>query len=251
MHSAVILLAWLGSDSVEASTHHWDAASALFARAEDFDGTAQERASRFAQAALRYEAAAESREFAGLAWYNAGNAWFHAGEVGRSIACYRQSAMDRPFDALVWDNLAAARALAVDVVVDKRPVWWLRWPTRWLRALIVPATFLFWAMLLGFVRYRSNTWLALAAVSLIAAIALGGLHVRAVVLDGSEGVIVVPEIYGRKGPSFRYQTAFHEPLHDGLEFRVVEERNNWLWIELSDERRCWIPSTQVRRLSNL
>ena len=64
--------------------------------------------------------------------------------------------------------------------------------------------------------------------------------------EGREGVVVVAEVFGRKGPSYRYRTAFNEPLHDGLEFEVMERREGWLEVELADQRRCWIPESQVR-----
>jgi SH3-like domain-containing protein len=87
-----------------------------------------------------------------------------------------------------------------------------------------------------------------AGVLLIAALALGGFGMAAKFESGKSGVVVVPEVFGRKGPSYRYQTAFNEALHDGLELEIVEQRDAWLQVELSDERRSWVPESQVQRV---
>ena len=68
--------------------------------------------------------------------------------------------------------------------------------------------------------------------------------------SGREGVVVAGSVYGRKGPAYRYQQAFLEPLHDGLEFRILDQRDDWLLVTLADDRRCWIPSDQARRIRN-
>ena len=45
--------------------------------------------------------------------------------------------------------------------------------------------------------------------------------------------------------------AFMQALHDGLEFKLIEERDAWMQIELTDGRRCWIPKNQASRLPAL
>ena len=61
-----------------------------------------------------------------------------------------------------------------------------------------------------------------------------------------EGVVIVSEVFGRKGPAYRYRTAFREPIHDGLEFEMVELRDGWMYIRLADGRTCWVPEGQVQ-----
>ena len=62
-------------------------------------------------------------------------------------------------------------------------------------------------------------------------------------MNGSliEGVIITDSVEARKGPAYAYAPAFVQALHDGLEFKLIEERGEWMQIELTDERRCWIP----------
>ena len=72
-------------------------------------------------------------------------------------------------------------------------------------------------------------------------------------LNGSriEGVIITDSVEARKGPAYAYAPAFVQALHDGLEFKLIEERGTWIQIELTDGRRCWIPKNQASRLPAL
>jgi SH3-like domain-containing protein len=66
-----------------------------------------------------------------------------------------------------------------------------------------------------------------------------------------EGVITTDSVEARKGPAYAYAPAFAQPLHDGLEFKLIDERDAWMQIELSDGRQCWIPENQASRLPAL
>jgi len=43
-------------------------------------------------------------------------------------------------------------------------------------------------------------------------------------------------------PLLTYEASFKDPLHAGTEFVLVEQRNDWLHVELPDGRRCWLPA---------
>ena len=62
------------------------------------------------------------------------------------------------------------------------------------------------------------------------------------------GAVVVDAIYAKKGPGYAYANAFNEPLHDGLEFILLQQRSDWAHVELSDGRQCWLPIGQVQFL---
>ncbi|MGB6221933.1 hypothetical protein [Haloferula sp.] len=224
----------------------WDRASRLFDQAMEEQPASDEAVSLFTQSALSFEAAARSDAPRGQAWLNAGNAWFQSGEIGRAIAAYRQAEVYRPFDQTLQENLTATRALAVDRVEDHQSSPWLQWPMRWVAALLIPVSLGFWAACLGVVRFRSRGWWVTAGVLLAIGLGLGVLGLIVKGQDGRLGVVVVPEVFGRKGPSFRYQLAFNEALHDGLEVEVVARRDGWIQIELSDERQAWIPESQFQ-----
>ncbi|MEP4079898.1 hypothetical protein [Haloferula sp.] len=243
---ALLMLAVFFSGSAMGASADWNQASGKFDQALKANVGSDEAVPLFTDSALIFEACARAKQNAGEAWLNAGNAWFQAGEIGRSIASYRQAEVYRPFDETIRDNLSAARALAVDVVEDRQSSWWLRWPFRWIAAVLIPVSLGFWLVGLGWIRFRGKGWLMASLVLLVASLGLGGLALLARNESGRAGVVVVPEVYGRKGPSFSYQTAFNEALHDGLEIRIAERRDGWLQIELADKRRAWVPESQVQ-----
>jgi hypothetical protein len=186
----------------------------------------------------------------GESWYNAGNAWFQSGELGRAISCYRQAEIFRPFDATIKENLTTARALTVDVVERKSSLNLAALPIRWICAAIIVTSFLFWTLLLVHIRYRTRASLAVLIASLVVTLSIVFIGLVAWNHVGREGVVIVGEIYGRKGPAYSYRTVFHEPLHDGLEFHIVDRRSDWILVELADRRRCWIPSSETRVIQN-
>ncbi|TWU40316.1 hypothetical protein Q31b_36640 [Novipirellula aureliae] len=228
----------------------WSEAQSLFDTAVELPTGMPETESLFCQAALKYEASARQRVRIGESWFNAGNAWFQAGELGRAIGCYRQAEIYRPFDEVIEENLKAARALTLDVVEQDGSLKISSIPVRWVCAASVVVSMLFWGLLLVHVRYRTRASLVASLLPLIVTIALFGIWFVTTRHAGKEGVVVVSEIYGRKGPAYSYSTAFHEPLHDGLEFEIVEQRSDWLLVELADGRECWIPSSETQVIEN-
>ncbi|MDF1752102.1 MAG: hypothetical protein P1U89_04915 [Verrucomicrobiales bacterium] len=232
------------------SATDWDEAEVLFEKAIASPPGESVTESLYTQAALKFEASANGGSRRGASWFNAGNAWFKAGEMGRAISCYRQARIYRPFDETIADNLLAARALAVDVVDDSGEFSVKTIPVRWLCAMLVIGTWFFVGVLLLHIRYRS--WISLAGV---VAISIGLLSIlvttwTAAAHSGKEGVVVVGSIYGRKGPAYSYERAFNEPLHDGLEFEILEERKQWLQVLIGGNKKCWIPADQVRLIRN-
>ncbi len=228
----------------------WDEAEGLFEQALAATPGEPATESLFTQSALKFESAATERKRPGASWFNAGNAWFQAGEIGRAISCYRQARIYRPFDETVTASLTAARALSVDVLEDNRGLQLDLIPVRWLSAGLVFTVWIFVALLLVHRRFKTGASITSVIVMLVILIALGSVTAIAVSHSETEGVIVAGSLYGRKGPAYRYEQAFNESLHDGLEFRILDERDGWLMVRFADERQCWIPADQVRRIRN-
>ena len=62
---------------------------------------------------------------------------------------------------------------------------------------------------------------------------------------GGAGVLVVEEAVVRKGNGEGFEPQFEQPLHEGVEFRVLDARGDWLQIELPDEKTGWIRADQA------
>lgn len=230
---------------IAAQADEWSEAEQRFAQAQAAAAGSDDAHALYQDAALKFQAAATSRQRPGKAWYNAGNAWFQAGALGRAIAAYRQAELDRPFDPKIEANLAAARAMALNDVPDTEP-WWRRIPAAWLKAMAVIVNLVFWALLLLTLRYRHRSWGIVSAVCALVLCLIFALLIQKSWTEKQAGTVVVGSVFGKKGPGYAYANAFNQPLHDGLEFILIERRGDWGRIELPDTRQCWVPTSQIQ-----
>jgi hypothetical protein len=246
----LILMALFSMWPNESVATSWSEAENAFASALAAPVGSRQAKAFYTNSALLFEALAQTDDRPASAFYNAGNAWFQTNKLGRSIAAYRNAARIRPFDQALLENLAAARALALNKVPESRSIL-ERTPISWLRVVAVVLSFCFWAMMLVCIRYQSRGWRLLTNASAIA-LALSVLILGIRLSHRSiEGVITTDSVEARKGPAYAYAPAFAQPLHDGLEFKLIDERDTWMQIELSDGRQCWIPENQASRLPAL
>jgi hypothetical protein len=59
------------------------------------------------------------------------------------------------------------------------------------------------------------------------------------------GVVTAKEVVARQGDGQNYSPSFKEPLHEGTEFDLLENRAGWLHIKLSDDSDGWIPDSSA------
>ena len=243
----VVFLSLLPNESVAAS---WSEAESAFASALALPVGSRQATAFYTKSALLFEATAQTNDDVASAFYNAGNAWFQANRLGRAITAYRNAARIRPFDRDLLDNLAAARALTLNKVSEDRSIL-ERTPSYWLRVVTIAMSFCFWAVMLLCTRYESRSWRLLSyasAMALTASAVILGMRLNS---SRIEGVIITNSVEARKGPAYAYAPAFVQALHDGLEFKLIEERGAWIQIELTDGRQCWIPKNQASRIQAL
>lgn len=231
-----------------AKADEWSEAEQLFAQAQSSLAGSETANALYQDAALKFQVAARTDQRPGEAWYNAGNAWFQAGAVGRAIVAYRQAEGFRPFDSKVADNLAAVRAMTLNDVPETKH-WWQQVPMTWLKVLLVILNLTFWALLLLALRYRQRGWIAASAISAVALLIVSTFLLQKALAADQHGAVVVDAVYGKKGPGYAYANTFNEPLHDGLEFILREQREDWGLIELPDGRECWLPLSQIQLIA--
>lgn len=189
-------------------------------------------------------------------FYNLGNAHLRLGELGLAIANYRRAQRlpagewgltgDGQLDA----NLRFARSLRRDRIEAGGTSTLLRTIFAWhyavpLRTRInVGLLFfgMFWlTMIIRVLAPRFRLRYA-AILSLVCWVALGVSVAVGWPRDGTptDGVLVADEVIVRKGDGEGYDRQFKQPLHEGVEFAVLEIRGGWVHIELPDENRGWI-----------
>ena len=246
-----------------------DALSAFHSGTALLRSNPEQATAAFRQARDGFQTAVDAGIENGKLYYNLGNTHLRLGEVGEAIACYRRAQRLAPRDERLKANLRFARSLRRDRIEEsgERALWhtvfaWhyaLAWRTRFLGAL--GAYGAFWLLMIArtMLLPRAGAWgsdkgamssrLRLgypAAALLLFALALGA----SAAVDWSwnneptEGVLVAKNVVVRKGNGEGYDPQFAEPLHEGVEFTIVEQRGGWVHIELGNGQRGWIRADQ-------
>ncbi len=55
------------------------------------------------------------------------------------------------------------------------------------------------------------------------------------------GIIIQDTVVARKGNSQSYDQSFDKPLNEGIEFKLLEIKEDWYRIQLDNGAECWIP----------
>ena len=212
-------------------------------------------AAAFREAAEAFQGIVDSGVHNGRLYYNLGNARLRCGQLGQAIANYLRARRLIPADARLKENLGYARSLCPYDIPERteralvRTLFFWHYETslrlRSVAGLI--AYVVFWVLLIGrtfAIRFARRY---LAGLCLLIWITLGA----SVVIDcqaasaPGEGVVTADEVVVRKGNGQGYDPQFEQPLTDGVEFELLERRDEWLHIRLPDGQEGWIPLAAV------
>jgi hypothetical protein len=206
----------------------------------------------FRESAERFQVLVDEGVENGRLRFNLANAWLQAGELGRAIVEYRRAAALTPGDARLRANLEHARSLGRTRLAPsgRRALgeallfWHHRTSLSARRTVFVMLYLAFWALLL--LRPWRRVPLLLPAAGVLAAGWLAvGISIATDARDAGRptaGVIMRDDVVVRRGNGVGYEPRFEEPLHEGVEFELREERGAWLFIELVDGQTGWIPA---------
>ncbi len=186
----------------------------------------------------------------GQLYYNLGNTHVRLGEIGKAIADYRRAQRLIPNDERLKANLQFARSLRRDQIdaSGKRAFlqtvffWHYSLPLRTRATAAMAGYAVFWLLVGVWLLWRPERvghaglvcgvlWLALATSVAI------GLPAQS---RPTGGVLVANDVVVRMGNGPGYDPQFKEPLHEGVEFEIVEQRGGWLRIELADGNQGWV-----------
>lgn len=205
----------------------------------------------FREAAERMQLLVDDGVTNGRLLYNLGNAYLQGDQLGRAIASYRRAEQLIPGDARLRANLAYARSrcrLQLEPTggraLGDALLWWHHNTSLGARTTVfVVAYTLFWIALAGrVVRGAGAPALTITAiVTGILWIAVGvSLLLQTTTAQASIGVIVHDDVTVRKGDGTGFEPQLEEPLHEGVEFELIEQRGDWLLIELADGTSGWV-----------
>lgn len=206
----------------------------------------------FLKAAGLYQSILDRGLVSGVVLRDQGNAYVQAGQRGRAVAVYRLAQRYRPRDPYLEANLRYA--LKVEGPLKRsRPLveyllfWqnWLSYPEKFHLAAAVAIVTFFLGVLSLFVRRRLIVWLASAGVLLTLLLAFSAGYDWYRYDRIVRGVVIHDEVTARKGNAESFEPAFTEPLSEGAEFRLVEQRADWLLVRLPGNQEGWVQEGEV------
>ncbi len=232
-------------------------AKVLFRQADQLEASDPEQSQQlFRQAAMRYETlVAKAGIQNGKLYYNIGNIYFRLKDIGRAVLNYRRAQQLIPYDPNLRQNLSYVRQFRRDKIDEKPETKIFQTVFFWHYDLSVPvkiilfSTFFIVLWLLSgmrlFFKHALLGWIIAGAMGL--SVMMGGSLIAETISLHQQvpGVIIDAEVVARKGNSENYAPSFTEPLHAGTEFYVREQRGDWMYVSLADERTCWLPSRSV------
>jgi tetratricopeptide (TPR) repeat protein len=206
----------------------------------------------FAKALDSYKGLADANP-AGPLFYNIGNCYFRLGQVGNSIINYRRALRYEPRDSDLLANLQYARQEAKDEIENKLSFKvldtlffrnnGLTLKEGLLAAAIMYAVLMLLATLCLFKKFDHRSLL------------LYGVAIVFVFLVSSSGFKYYRDYYIVEGAVTHAEASVHSStdvnsvvlfqLHDGAEFRLLDQRGDWAEIELKDKKRGWIAKNFV------
>lgn len=209
----------------------------------------------FRQAHDKFQAVVDAGIENGQLYYNLGNTHLRLGEIGKAIADYRRALRLTPGDERLEANLRFARSLKRDHIAasGKRRLlqtmffWHYSLPLRTRTIAAMIGYGLFWLLLAAgrlSPRVRAG-YPALLCLALWMALAVSVAVCLPSQSGSTGGVLVASDVVVRKGNGEGYGPQFEQPLHEGVEFRVVELRGAWIRIELADGNQGWVREREV------
>lgn len=185
-------------------------------------------------------------------YYNLANAYFLNGRLGKAILNYRKAEKIDDSDEDIKKNLAFARSKRIDKIAVKTEKRVLHTLFFWHYDFSIKTRFLLMCIFFGIICIclivtiwfgRSALWTTSAIICCILTLCLLASVVVEFKTQADKvcGVIIVKEVVARQGDGQNYLPSFKDPLHEGTEFDLLEDRSGWLHIKLFDDSDTWIP----------
>lgn len=187
-------------------------------------------------------------------YVNLGNAAMGARQLGPAILAYRRALQLDPDHHRARQNLAHARTLLPDWVprpeenrlLDTFFAWSGRLSLREFQTLAGIAFLITALLIAAAIRWRQPVLRNLAIIPGLAWLLLIGTTLFLILGRQEDGAVVtVPEVVARSADSAGASPRFPQPLPGGTEVQVVETREEWTRVRLSDGRDAWVPQSAV------
>jgi hypothetical protein len=218
----------------------------------------------FGNAATTYQSVLDDGASSAGLWFNLGNALLRAEQTGEAIVAYRRAERLDPSNEAIAANLAVARHRVVnriepdatDLSFERIAGWWHIMSPRARLWLALGAWIAFWGLVarrrLAPPTADSEGRRAVWATALWGTLAVSMVAAATLVYDSSMerlypvGVLTNDQIVLRSGNGEGFGTVAQEPLREGVEFTILEQRPGWWRVELADGTAGWIPASDAK-----
>lgn len=189
-------------------------------------------------------------------YYNMANAYLLAGKLGKAILNYNRALKLDKYDHNIQKNLAFARSKRVnnfemqikDKILKTIFFWHYDFSLKTRYMLGTIGLGLFFILMGIFIIFGKKTGLiSLLVITFLFCTALLTSAFTESFLKNVQksGVITAVKSTAYQGDGEHYPQSFTEPLNEGIEFDVLEDRGTWLYIQLPDKSKCWIKRQDV------
>jgi len=205
-----------------------------------------------------YRALLEKGNRAPVVYYNLGNAYFKQNKIGLAIASFQHCLKLQPSFAQCRENLDYVRQYAIDKVEEKPQgfllnIWYGLAGIFSSEGHFIFTLAVFWGLiaiitllLLGLGKQEILTYLLI----LLAIVFIIWVTVTYSVVDKEIntrwGVVTATSAELREGPGEDFEKIFTG--HEGLEFKILSQRQDYYLIELENGLKGWIQATLLTEI---
>lgn len=207
---------------------------------------------RFQNAVDGYDGLVKSGQWSANLFYNLGNAWFRLGNFGEAILNYERALALDAHHPEAGANLALVRDEARALELRKTRL------ERYtgnitITQYAVATSIAFWCLLfavtrLFFVRRRSITLVSFIILALV--VFAGGIFGIYSLESGPKGrtlaIVTGKKIEARLATADNASSVLALPA--GSEIKILSQRGDWLYAELPNDLRGWIPANAAERV---
>jgi tetratricopeptide (TPR) repeat protein len=212
--------------------------------------------SDFSKAAEYYESIISNGIVNGEIFYNLGNAHAKNGKIGKALLNYRKAEMLLPRDEDIQTNLQYTLGLVRDRIECKEffnflksfCFWYSKLNINELVTVFLIVNFIFWIFLTIAIFYKSEIITVTIYIVFFLTLVFGvssGIKIYNYHFI-NEGIVAGKEILVRSGNSVNDTVLFK--LHEGAEFRWLDEQSEWVKICLCDGKKGWVQQSVVLKI---
>jgi tetratricopeptide (TPR) repeat protein len=201
----------------------------------------------YANAAMFYENILKEVKNGNL-YYNLGNCYFKEGKIGYALVNYLRAKKFTPNNNDLNDNINYLRTLTKDKIEDKSMFSFIykifsfndsfSLKVYFYIFTLFNITFFSLLIIRLLVKKYFLDWLKNIMLFLLIFSAMGCMLNYMMYFHDKKGVIISGEVSVRSGSSLNDTTIFN--LHEGTEFKAVDEKVDWLKIQLLDNKKGWV-----------